>query len=137
MDLGTGKNIAIVIKDLAVLVELLALDVFWVAFDQLANEVAILIQDLTSAVGSHTLEDIDRRQFRASVAALKLIGKLVLGKKLAAADKIAIIIKDLAVVTDGVTSKVLGVTLNKAADGLAVLLDKAFLVHLKTLEEVE
>ena len=137
VDLSTGKNIAIVVKDLAVLVELLALNILWVAFDQLTNEIAILVQDLTSAVGSHTLEDIDVRQLRVRIVALELSGKLVLGKKLAAANEITIIIEDLAVVADGVASEILGITLDKAADGLAVLLDEALLVNLKTLEKVE
>ena len=62
---------------------------------------------------------------------------MILGEELAATDKITIVIKNLAVVANGVASKVLGIALNEAADGLAVLVNEALLVNLKTLENAQ
>ena len=62
---------------------------------------------------------------------------MILREELAATDKITIVIKNLAVVANGVASKVLGIALNEAADGLAVLVNEALLVNLKTLENAQ
>ena len=138
VEFGTGDDVAIVIEDLAVLVELLALDVGWVALNQVTNEVAILVQNLASLVGGQTLKNAERRHLGAGVGALlEFIGELVFGKELATTDEIAIIIKNLAVVTNRVPSKIFGIALHEATNGLAIFADEAFLINFKALEDAQ
>ena len=60
MEFGTSNDVTVIVKDLAVLVELLALNVGWVTLNEVADKVTILIQNLASLVGGQSLENAER-----------------------------------------------------------------------------
>ncbi|KAH4611447.1 hypothetical protein HBI17_027020 [Parastagonospora nodorum] len=137
-ELSASDDVAFIIDNLALLVELAILDLRWVTFNETSNEVTILVKDLTSAVGGKTLENVDVGHFE-TVASFGLLLLLFyhFWQKFAAADKVTIVIEDLTVIANGVAGEVFGVTLNKVANVLAILVfDETLLVDLKALELV-
>ncbi|KAH5153171.1 hypothetical protein HBH69_128840 [Parastagonospora nodorum] len=137
-ELSASDDVAFIIDNLALLVELAILDLRWVTFNETSNEVTILVKDLTSAVGGKTLENVDVGHLE-TVASFGLLLLLFyhFWQKFAAADKVTIVIEDLTVIANWVAGEVFGVTLNKVANVLAILVfDETLLVDLKALELV-
>jgi hypothetical protein len=161
VNVGMANDIAILVNELAVLVESSVHELLRVAVGNLADSVTILVEDVASGVAGKALEDAEVglvgvvvlisllvfREVNKLLGALweftlaLEVGHLLLdlfGKKLAASDKITIVVKNLAVITDWVTSKILSVTLSELADGVAVLIvDHTVFGDLEALEHRE
>ncbi|KAK4926793.1 hypothetical protein LTR49_006209 [Elasticomyces elasticus] len=165
VNLGMANNIAILVDELSPVVEGGVLKLLWVSIDDFADSVAVVVVDQTVDLALEAVQDSQLWECRAVIllflllalllVAVKLVevlistlwqvNTIVLGGlqllldlvrvKLATTDKISIIIKDLAFVTDWVTSKIFGITFGELADCVAFgVVDVSVLVDLKTLQ---
>jgi len=168
VDVGVANNVTLVIDEFTVGVESGVLELRRVALGDLTDGVALGVVDETVDLAGQTLHNGEAGEVVVILLVLLIIvlllviigvgevllrtlGKLLavlaglldlsldlIGEKLAAADKVTIVVKDLSVVANGVTLEVLGVTLRKLADGVALgVVDVAIFANLEALEHAE
>jgi hypothetical protein len=99
--------VAIVVNDIAVVINLETSAVTKITSSKTADDVAILVADLTLLVDVHARHGVDLALLLLRLPALGL------------ADDVTVLVVDIAILIDVVTNKLLDVTLNDAANDVA------------------
>ena len=119
---GMALDVAVSIHDIAVLIDSKTDQALGVALNDLTNDVLILISDLAVSDNAETLE--------TSEGAVRLSLALIFGDQLDAANDLALIVPDLALVVELLASEFLGLTLDQASDRYTLITnDEAGLVQ--------
>jgi len=120
--LGVALDVAVLVKNVTILIDSIAHKALGITLDNLANYVVVLISDLAVLDDTETL--------KTSEGAFRLSLSLLRRNKFDAANDLARIVPDLALVVELTASKLLRVAFDKtcdrhtfAADDIALLVD--------------
>jgi hypothetical protein len=118
--LSVALDVAVLVKNVAILVNSHANKTLGVTLNNLANCVAIL-------VGNHAALN-DAETLKTSEDALRLALTLVLGDKLATANLLTLVVEDETLIVDLAACNFLGVTLDEASDWHTLISDNVALL---------
>ncbi|KAH9815670.1 hypothetical protein Tdes44962_MAKER00916 [Teratosphaeria destructans] len=125
--LSMALDITVLVDDVSIFVHSKTNQTLGIAFDKLANDIAVLVLDPSVFDDAQALE--------TSEWSLALVHTLVLGNHLAMSDDLASVIVNVTVLVAEAASKLLDVTLDQATERNAILIDNiALLVQLLAIK---
>jgi len=125
---GVTLDVAVLVDNVAVLIDSETNQALGVALDDLTNDVLVLVGDLA------TLDDT--KAFEAGEGTLRFGLALLLGNELDAANDLTLVVPELALVVELPAGNLLGLALDQAGDGSSLLADDdTSLVDLLALQE--
>ena len=110
-NLSTADDITILVEDFAFIVESLSSQVFRVTFGDLAERIAVRIQDVSILLNFEAFENVEIGEGQ-SIRGLACEILRFVWKDLSAADNISVFVKDLSIVADGLSNEVFRVSLH-------------------------
>lgn len=138
-DTNATDDVAVLVENLTLVVQLLASAVRELALNKLANRVAVLVEHLALLVDLQAVQDVETRNvllraLKISEAVAQLLSRLlcsVARDNLDLTDDLAVLIEDLSLVVDCLTGGLLDVALGELTDLITLLIeDLALLVDL-------